>query len=34
MNFPVANLMDELACHDRMVSVLHPRSLAWSRRRC
>ena len=28
MDFPVADLMDERACYDRLVSVLHPRGLA------
>ena len=28
MDFPVADLMDERACYDYLVSVLHPRGLA------
>lgn len=27
MDFPVADLMDEGACYDRLVSILHPRGL-------
>ncbi len=31
MDFPIADLMDERACYDRLVALLHPGGLACHR---